>query len=140
VTTNIRGNSFLTTNEILIVYNHFFEKLQESPHIKGSPNTLSLSFLSFLSLSSALSRLLRATTGGGFVAAAGSCDVRRLLAAPMTDVRRWGLQLVQLIQKTLILISIEEEEEEEEEGKKKKKKKPNPNFNLVHISSLNISI
>ena len=48
-------NSFLTTNEILIVNNHVFEKLLESPHIKTIPKTLSLLFLSFLSLSSPLS-------------------------------------------------------------------------------------
>ena len=49
------GNLFLTTNKILIVNNHVFEKLLKSPHIKTIPKTLSLLFLSFLSLSSALS-------------------------------------------------------------------------------------
>jgi hypothetical protein len=55
MTTNISGNSFLTTNEILFINNHVFGKLLDSPHIKPIPQTLSLSFLSFLSLSSALS-------------------------------------------------------------------------------------
>jgi hypothetical protein len=54
MTTNIRGNSFLTTNEILIVYNHFFEKLLKNPHIKTSPK-LSLSLLFSLSPSLSLS-------------------------------------------------------------------------------------
>ena len=57
MTTNIRGNSFLTTNKVLIVYNHFFEKLLKNPHIKTSPKHSLSSFLSFsFSLICSLSR------------------------------------------------------------------------------------
>ena len=63
------GISFLTTCILLIVFNHVFEKLLKSPHIKTPLKTLSLSFLSFQSLSSPLLSLtdlslsLKATAG-----------------------------------------------------------------------------
>ena len=44
------GNSFFTTNEILIVKNHIFEKLLESPHIKP-PNHIYIFIYISLSLS-----------------------------------------------------------------------------------------
>ena len=55
LTTYIREYLFLTTNELLFINNHVFEKLLKTPHIKTTLKTLSLLFLSFLSLSSPLS-------------------------------------------------------------------------------------
>ena len=51
LTTYIREYLFLTTNELLFINNHLFEKLLETPHIKATLKTLSLLLSSLSSLS-----------------------------------------------------------------------------------------
>ena len=74
MTTYIRENLFLTTNELLFINNHVFEKLLETPHIKATLKTLSL-LLSSLSSLSLLCSLSRSALSSLFLGAVATPDV-----------------------------------------------------------------